>query len=58
VNVGATSANSPKEIAEQAEVIVTMLPASAHVMEVYTGKDGILRYLISIGEKQCVIYAL
>jgi len=39
---GATSANSPKEIAEQAEVIVTMLPASAHVMEVYTGKDGIL----------------
>lgn len=44
VNVGATSANSPKEIAEQADVIVTMLPASAHVKEVYTGKDGILRY--------------
>jgi len=38
---GATSAKSPKEIAEQTNVIVTMLPASAHVKEVYTGADGI-----------------
>jgi len=39
---GATVAKTPKEVAEQTDVIVTMLPASAHVKEVYCGPDGIL----------------
>eukprot|EP01111_Echinosteliopsis_oligospora_P010086 TRINITY_DN3079_c0_g1_i1.p1 TRINITY_DN3079_c0_g1~~TRINITY_DN3079_c0_g1_i1.p1 ORF type:complete len:331 (+),score=90.71 TRINITY_DN3079_c0_g1_i1:80-1072(+) len=41
VSKGATSAKTPKEIAEKAKVIITMLPASQHVREVYCGKDGI-----------------
>jgi len=38
---GATSASSPKEVAAQADAIVTMLPGSAQVKEVYAGQDGI-----------------
>lgn len=45
IKIGATSASTPREVAEQADVIVTMLPASAHVKEVYSGKDGILGYV-------------
>jgi len=39
---GAKVAASPKEIAAGADVIVTMLPASAHVREAYLGPNGIL----------------
>eukprot|EP01113_Clastostelium_recurvatum_P033567 TRINITY_DN4451_c0_g1_i1.p1 TRINITY_DN4451_c0_g1~~TRINITY_DN4451_c0_g1_i1.p1 ORF type:complete len:328 (-),score=79.32 TRINITY_DN4451_c0_g1_i1:44-910(-) len=42
---GAKAAASPQEIASQADVIITMLPASAHVRSVYFGsgdKKGIL----------------
>lgn len=38
---GAKVVASPKEVAAQAEKIVTMLPASAHVEEVYSGSNGI-----------------
>eukprot|EP00047_Mylnosiga_fluctuans_P012406 m.25856 g.25856 ORF g.25856 m.25856 type:complete len:319 (-) comp4215_c0_seq2:36-992(-) len=40
--LGCKVAKTPAEIAESANAIVTMLPASAHVTSVYTGKDGIL----------------
>lgn len=40
---GATVASSPKDVASKADLIVTMLPASQHVLEVYTGNAGILR---------------
>lgn len=40
---GATVASSPKDVAAKADLIVTMLPASQHVLEVYTGNAGILR---------------
>lgn len=39
---GATSAGSPKEVAEQSDVIITMLPASKHVQQVVLGENGIL----------------
>ncbi|KAK7495698.1 hypothetical protein BaRGS_00013145 [Batillaria attramentaria] len=39
---GATVAASPKEVASQTNLIVSMLPASQHVLEVYTGSSGIL----------------
>lgn len=38
---GATVASNPADIAEQTKLIVTMLPSSPHVREVYTGKSGI-----------------
>ncbi|HEX2742159.1 MAG TPA: NAD(P)-binding domain-containing protein, partial [Rubrobacter sp.] len=39
---GATVAGSPKEVAEQSDVIITMLPDSPQVEEVLTGEDGVL----------------
>ncbi|KAL8572123.1 hypothetical protein ACOMHN_052920 [Nucella lapillus] len=39
---GASVAASPKEVASQTDLIVTMLPASPQVMEVYLGSSGIL----------------
>ncbi|EAL61086.1 3-hydroxyisobutyrate dehydrogenase [Dictyostelium discoideum AX4] len=40
---GAKIANSPAEVAKEADVIVTMLPASAHVKNVYCGENGIFQ---------------
>lgn len=40
-SAGATSATSPKLVAEQSDVIVTMLPSSPHVQEVYLGASGV-----------------
>ncbi|XP_059154192.1 3-hydroxyisobutyrate dehydrogenase, mitochondrial-like [Physella acuta] len=39
---GASIANSPAEVAANVSRLVSMLPASAEVQEVYTGKNGIL----------------
>jgi 2-hydroxy-3-oxopropionate reductase len=36
-------ANSPKEVAERSEVIITMLPDSPEVQEVILGKDGVIQ---------------
>jgi len=43
VELGAKKANSPKEIASQVQVLVTMLPSSEHVKEVYEGSSGIFQ---------------
>eukprot|EP01133_Synstelium_polycarpum_P011611 gene11611-13555_t len=40
---GASVAASPAELASQADVIITMLPASAHVKSVYCGDNGIFK---------------
>jgi len=40
---GATAAPTVAEAVREAEVVVTMLPAGAHVREVYLGEDGILK---------------
>jgi len=39
---GATVAGSPREVAEQSDVIITMLPDSPQVEEVLVGEDGVL----------------
>ncbi len=36
------SAGSPKEVAQQVDTLLTMLPSSPHVQQVYEGADGIL----------------
>lgn len=42
VSFGATSAHSAKEVAEQTDIIITMLPNSPHVKTVVCGKGGLL----------------
>jgi 2-hydroxy-3-oxopropionate reductase len=39
---GATVVDSPREVAEQADIIITMLPDSPQVEEVLAGEDGVL----------------
>ncbi len=39
---GAATADSPKAVAEQTEIIITMLPNSPHVKEVVLGKNGVI----------------
>ena len=39
---GAKAASCPQDVAEQSQVIVTMLPSSPHVQSVYGGEHGIL----------------
>lgn len=39
---GATLASSPRAAAETSEVVITMLPAAAHVKAVYLNDDGVL----------------
>jgi len=40
---GAQVASSPRVVAEKARKIISMVPASAHVREVYTGENGVLK---------------
>jgi 2-hydroxy-3-oxopropionate reductase len=40
--LGASTARTPREIAEQVELVITMLPDSPHVEEVAVGADGIV----------------
>jgi 2-hydroxy-3-oxopropionate reductase len=42
VKAGARGASSPKEVASQCEVLITMLPNSPDVEQVALGKDGII----------------
>ncbi|XP_073058483.1 probable 3-hydroxyisobutyrate dehydrogenase, mitochondrial isoform X2 [Primulina eburnea] len=39
---GILTKNSPFEVAEECDVVITMLPSSTHVMDVYTGPKGFL----------------
>jgi 3-hydroxyisobutyrate dehydrogenase-like beta-hydroxyacid dehydrogenase len=43
--LGAKVASTPAHLASQVDKVVTMLPASAHVVNAYTGPDGILQYI-------------
>ncbi len=51
VAAGATAADSPREVAEKSEVVITMLTSSPHVEQVMFGPDGVLEGL----KKGCVI---
>ena len=39
---GARTASNPREVAEQSNVVITMLPDSPQVQEVMTGENGVL----------------
>lgn len=42
VAAGAKAAKSPKDVASQCEIIITMLPNSPHVKKAILGKDGVI----------------
>ena len=42
VSLGAKSAPTPKEVAKQVDVVITMLPNSPHVKEVVLGENGVI----------------
>ena len=44
--LGVMIARSAKEVADECKIIVTMLPASQHVQDVYTGPAGIFQWVV------------
>ena len=38
--------DNPAEVADKADRIITMLPSSPNVIDVYTGPNGILKYTL------------
>ncbi|HME59152.1 MAG TPA: NAD(P)-binding domain-containing protein, partial [Terracidiphilus sp.] len=42
VQAGATAGESPRDVASQCELIITMLPNSPHVKEAVLGKNGVI----------------
>src|SRR5437868_5056365 len=52
VGAGAKAASSPKDVAAQCEILITMLPNSPDVELVAPGKDGIIE-----GAKSGLIFA-
>lgn len=40
--LGGTISTSPKEASKDAQLVITMLPAAAHVRSVWLGEDGVL----------------
>lgn len=42
VAAGATSATTPREVAAQVEMVITMLPNSPHVRQVVLGENGVI----------------
>uniref|UniRef100_H3C3W6 3-hydroxyisobutyrate dehydrogenase n=1 Tax=Tetraodon nigroviridis TaxID=99883 RepID=H3C3W6_TETNG len=51
-DIGAQVVDSPGEVAERTDRILTMLPSTPNVLEVYTGPNGILNLM---KQKTCVI---
>ena len=45
IDLGAESVHSPKEIAEKADIIITMLPDSLDVEKVILGENGVIKGL-------------
>lgn len=45
--LGAERASSPAELAKDVEVVVSMLPSNQHVADVYSIKNGLLRWISS-----------
>ncbi|GAV65635.1 NAD_binding_2 domain-containing protein [Cephalotus follicularis] len=42
-DMGVSTKETPFEVAEASDVVITMLPSSSNVMDVYTGPNGLLR---------------
>lgn len=45
VEAGATAVNSVEEVCENADFVVSMLPAGKHVKAIYTGENGLVNHL-------------
>ena len=45
VEAGATSVNAVEEVCENADFVVSMLPAGKHVKAIYTGENGLVNHL-------------
>ncbi|XP_077259530.1 putative 3-hydroxyisobutyrate dehydrogenase, mitochondrial isoform X6 [Temnothorax americanus] len=41
VETGASCASDPAEMSKEVEVVISMLPSNEHVLDVYTGKNGV-----------------
>ncbi|KAK3002457.1 hypothetical protein RJ639_022451 [Escallonia herrerae] len=41
---GILTKESPWEVAEMSDIVITMLPSSSHVSDVYTGPNGLLHH--------------
>lgn len=44
VEAGASDASNVAEMSKEVEVVISMLPSNQHVLDVYTGENGVLRY--------------
>ncbi|XVE91047.1 hypothetical protein DITRI_Ditri20bG0124800 [Diplodiscus trichospermus] len=42
-DMGVSTKQTPFEVAEASDVVITMLPSSSHVLDVYNGPNGLLR---------------
>lgn len=42
-DAGAHAAQSPAEVAERSEIVITMLPNSSHVQEAFAGDNGVFK---------------
>ncbi|KAG8499019.1 hypothetical protein CXB51_005429 [Gossypium anomalum] len=42
-DMGVSTKQTPFEVAEASDVVITMLPSSSHVLNVYNGPDGLLQ---------------
>lgn len=42
-DAGAHIGHNPAEVADKADVVITMLPNSSHVQEAYAGENGVLQ---------------
>lgn len=45
VEAGATAVNAVEEVCENADFVVSMLPAGKHVKAIYTGENGLVNHL-------------
>ncbi|ALO42186.1 3-hydroxyisobutyrate dehydrogenase [Pseudoalteromonas phenolica] len=45
VEVGATAVNAVEEVCDNADFVVSMLPAGKHVKAIYTGENGLINHL-------------
>jgi len=52
VEAGANSASNVAEMSREVEVVISMLPSNQHVLDVYTGENGVLRYKINLPKAQ------
>ncbi|XP_018509161.1 probable 3-hydroxyisobutyrate dehydrogenase, mitochondrial isoform X1 [Brassica rapa] len=41
-DMGVSARETPYQVAQDSQVVITMLPSSSHVMDVYTGTNGLL----------------